>query len=286
MNIYIPKRLVESAIEIIGITGKTDAEKQKKAVNAIYKQCRRIYYLYLDTDKGKKPKHALYWSQIDTFALYTLTSCQILSKRAVDRALHDLECVEAMLVRLPPEDQQVYNRFALFVESLTAPPRKLTINKFKTTLQQWCDTFSLGQLKFLALLVDTYVSFRPLASHKEESKDEPDAAAVAADLSPRGFLAKSARDAVSRIRAAAHKTIQERFRERMQFIAGQLQLIIIDREKSGTSCDNTATSVQKTTAQLVQNVSAEMKQHAADAAPMTQAPPPVLPPSENKTSKL
>jgi hypothetical protein len=203
MNLYIPRKLIDLTSEILEITERPVAEQQKLAIKEIYRQCHRIFDLYDDRKSGnaRRQRRALYWNQIDTFALYTLTSCQDLSKEAVNRALRDLSVVEAALAQMTPSEVRVYNKFSLILESLTKPPRKLSIAKFTKRIKDWVRNFTPEQVEFLVKLIEQGLVV------KAETE----------------FIYRSVNDAIKRIKGTLHPTIKERLSERLQYIIAQFK---------------------------------------------------------------
>jgi hypothetical protein len=215
LHLYVPRKLVDQTIEFLDLPAEMGATKRDRIAKLeIDKQCQRLYTVYRDTQRSaKRERCAIYWSPVDTYALYTLTSCQYLSRNAANRALRDLNIVEAELAKLRPSELATYNKFVLFLESLTAAPRKLPIAKFHKRLEQWAASFNGDQQEYMLALLKQFVP------------GKTSGLAATTDAST-GFLARSVTDAVTRVRSATHPAIRARFAERYNFIVTQWEELV------------------------------------------------------------
>ena len=218
MSLHIPRKLLDLTAETLGITHKKQADQENQAKKEISNQASRILQAY----SGKRIHRAVYWSPIDTYALYTLTACQYLSNSAIDMAAKDLELVEANLAKMPPDEQQVFNSLVLFLDSLSQPPRKQTVSKFNRVLQDWVDRFSLGQLQFLQKLLATQHEAKS-GDKKEQKDDDP----------IDDFLTRAVHDAIRRVRQNTVQAIKSRFNERLMFIRGRLDELAVMKSRKG-----------------------------------------------------
>jgi hypothetical protein len=253
VKFYFAPAIVEEATAFLDIGGDDEREKQAHTLRELTQRVKRIYKLY--TAQPSK-RGALYWDKLDTLALYSITSNEQFTRRQADRALSDLERVEAFCDKMPQVRVDVYNDLALYVEMMA---RRMTSNEFNVSIADFVAPYSPQALEFLRKLVS--FAFERLAREADEKKAQD---TRISDM--HRFLVKSVQDLVRRIKASIRNPqLRNVFMARLEYSLGVLDKAIEIVRSRTTATAPPATPLK--TEQKAEPVLETAAQPAAEAAP-------------------